>query len=160
MWQCLHVSSSASGLDKFASFLIVNSKWLQYLSKASARLGDAAAPRCHKGCKRCKQCVSWTSLFIELYWRYLKIRLTLFPCFHLVSRTLKFSYQSIVFNYCTWKLGKILICWFITFWRELGVLAWLSSHPPRRPCRLKSGHTWLWDFSPFFSTSDGTFKNL
>jgi hypothetical protein len=112
-----------------------------------------------KECKRCKQCVR-TSLFIELYYVILKIRMTLFPCFHLVSRTLKFSYQSIVFNYCTWKLGKILISWFITFWRELGVLAWLSSHPPRRPCRLKSGHTWPWDFSPFFSTSDGTFKNL
>ena len=67
-----------------------------------------------------EMCVSWTSLFIDLYSRCLKIILTLVtlvtlvPCFYLVSRTAPIS----------------------AHWQELGVLAWLSSHPPRRPCRL------------------------
>ena len=91
-----------------------------------------------------EMCVSWTSLFIDLYSGCLKIILTLVtlvtlvPCFYLVSWTAPISAHRLAGTGCA------------------GV-AVISSTSSALPPDL-SGHGW-WDFSQFLATANDTYNN-
>lgn len=92
-WQCGNVTMSACLLLRIGVGQIRIFSHRQFQMATVPQQGFSKAWRRRtempqdKECKRCKQCVR-TSLFIELYYVILKIRMTLFPCFHLVSNLL------------------------------------------------------------------------
>ena len=137
MWQCLHVSSSASGLDKFASFLIVNSKWPQYLSAWR------------------RQWLRWDST--STAWNVCELDFTVYwLIFKMFENYLDFSDFS---NFSSLFLSGFPDCTNFSTLAGTGCagVAVISSTSSALPPDL-SDHRW-WDFSQFLATANDTYNN-